>query len=64
MGLGVQIMPRRPAGLDYDKVSYQGLSQDLETGCPKLAIVKLLGFLFFKGEHTILRLQHKNVYDH
>ena len=29
----------------------QGLSQDLETGCPKLAIVKFWGVLFFdKGD--------------
>ena len=31
----------------------QGLSQDLETGCPKLAIVKFLGFQIFKGDHNI-----------
>ena len=31
-----------------------GLSQDLETGCPKLTIVKFLGVLFFKGGHAIL----------
>ena len=35
----------------------QGLSQDLETGCPKLAIVKFLGVQVFKGNHNILRLQ-------
>ena len=28
----------------------QGLSQDLETGCRKMAIVNFLGILFFKGE--------------
>ena len=33
----------------------QGLSQDLETGCPKLAIVKFLGGLVFKGNYNILR---------
>ena len=27
----------------------QGLSQDLETGCPELAIVKFLGIQIFKG---------------
>ena len=27
----------------------QGLSQDIETGCPKLAIVKPLGVHIFKG---------------
>ena len=35
----------------------QGLSQDLETGCLKLAIVKFWGILFFKGDHNNLRLQ-------
>ena len=35
----------------------QGPSQDLETGCPKLEIIKYLGILFFKGDHNILRLQ-------
>ena len=31
----------------------QGLSQDLETGCPKLTMVKFLGILFFKGGNNI-----------
>ena len=35
----------------------QGLSQDLGTGCPKLAIVKFLGVQMFKGDHNILRFQ-------
>ena len=35
----------------------QGLSQDLETGCPKLAIVKFMGVHIFKGDHNILRFQ-------
>ena len=35
----------------------QSLIQDLGTGCPKLAILKLLGVLFFKGHHNMLRLQ-------
>ena len=34
----------------------QDLSQDLETRCPKLAIVKVVCVLFFKGGHNILRL--------
>ena len=34
----------------------QGLSQDLETGCPKLAIAKILGVLFSKGDHNILEV--------
>ena len=33
-----------------------GLSQDLETGCPKLAVANFFGILFFKGDHNILRL--------
>ena len=44
----------------------QGHSQDLETGCPKLAIVKVVGILYFKGDHNILRINsdynHKNVF--
>ena len=35
----------------------QGLSQDLETGCQKLAIVKFLGVQIFKGDHNIFRFQ-------
>ena len=35
----------------------QSLSQELETGCLKLAIVKFLGVQIFKGDHNILRLQ-------
>ena len=35
----------------------KGLSQDLETGCQKLAIVNFLGILFFKEDPNILRLQ-------
>ena len=35
----------------------QGLSQELETGCLKLAIVKYLGVQFFKGDPNILRFQ-------
>ena len=32
--------------------SMQGLSQDLKTGCPKLAIVKYLGVQIFKDHNT------------
>ena len=39
------------------EVSRQGLSQDLETGCLKLAIVKFLGIQIFRGYHNILRFQ-------
>ena len=35
----------------------QGLSQDLETGCSKLTIVKFLGIQIFKGNNNILRFQ-------
>ena len=42
----------RPSCADkLGKGAVQGLSQDLETGCPKLAIVKFWGVLFFdKGD--------------
>ena len=39
------------------KHSWQGLSQDLETGCLKLAVVKILGVHIFKGDHNILIFQ-------
>ena len=35
----------------------QGLSQDSEIGCPKLASVKLSDVLFLKVDHNLLRLQ-------
>ena len=35
----------------------QCLSQELETGCLKLAIVKLLGVQIFKEDHNILIFQ-------
>ena len=35
----------------------QSLSQDLETGCLKLAIVNLLGVQIFKGDNNILQFQ-------
>ena len=35
----------------------QGLSQDLETGCLKLAIAKFLDVQIFRGYHNILRFQ-------
>ena len=35
----------------------EGLSQELETGCLKLAIVKFWGVQIFKGGHNILRIQ-------
>ena len=41
------------------EVDVQGLSQDLETGCLKLATVKYLGVQNFKGpgDHNILIFQ-------
>ena len=36
---------------------YQGLSQGLKTGCPKLSIVKYLGIPFYKGDHNTFILQ-------
>ena len=35
----------------------QCLSQNLETGCLKLAVVKFLGVQIFKGDHKILIFQ-------
>ena len=35
----------------------QCLSQDLESGCLKLAVVKCLGVQIFKGDHNILIFQ-------
>ena len=35
----------------------QGLSQDLETGCLKLAVVKFLGVQIIEEDHNILRFQ-------
>ena len=38
-------------------IARQRLSQDLETGCLKLAAVKSLGVQMFKGDHNILIFQ-------
>ena len=38
-------------------IAAQSLSQDLETGCLKLAFLIFWGFLFFKGDNNLLRLQ-------
>ena len=35
-----------------DDSSAQGVSQDLQTGCPKLAIVKFWGVQILKGDYT------------
>ena len=39
------------------KNSMQCLSQDLESGCLKLAVVKFLGVQISKGDHNILIFQ-------
>ena len=44
------------ASLFQDACS-QCLSQDLETGCLKLPVVKSLGVQIFKGDHNILIFQ-------
>ena len=36
----------------------RGLSQDLETGCPEMTNLKLLGIQYFKGDHSIPRLNN------
>ena len=38
----------------------QVLNQDLVMGCPKLAIVKYLGVLFFKGD--LITNENENMY--
>ena len=35
----------------------QCLSQDSETGCPNLVVVKFLGVQTFQGDHNILIFQ-------
>ena len=40
----------------------QGLSQDLGTGCPKLAIVKFWGVQIFKGDHNMLSFLPQTLY--
>ena len=39
----------------------QCLSQDLETGCLKLAVVKFLGVQIFKGDHIYSYFNHEHV---
>ena len=43
---------------------HQGLSQDLENGCQKLAIVNIVGILSLKGNNNILTFKHLNMYLH
>ena len=40
----------------------QDLRQHLETECTKLAIVKLLIILFFKGDQNLISYNNKHVY--
>ena len=47
--------------MTHGKSHYQGLSQDLETGCLKLAIVKSFGVQIFKGITTYYYSNHKYV---
>ena len=44
---------------DIRCITEQCLSQDLETGCLNLAVVKFLGVQIFKGDHNILIFQPK-----
>ena len=46
---------KRGAGVRF--MGTKCLSQDLETGCLKLAVVKFLGVQIFKGDHNILIFQ-------
>ena len=41
----------------YEFPGHQCLSQYLETGCLKLAVVKFLGVQMFKGDHNIFIFQ-------
>ena len=50
-------MPYIPKGARGQR---QGLSQDLETGCLKLAIVKSLGAKFIKGTTIYSDFNHKS----
>ena len=57
-----QTLPFTPTDTDtllhtHKNMTPQCLSQDLETGCLKLAVVKSLGVQIFKGDHNILIFQ-------
>ena len=44
--------------MTFEEIAYKNSpSQDLETGCPILAIVKFLRKNIFKGNQNILRFQ-------
>ena len=57
--LGLQDSDEEDAGVDVSTSATQGqgLSQDLDTGCLKLAIVRFLGIQIFRGYHNILRFK-------
>ena len=53
--------------IDYETFSStrcpgQCLSQDLETGCLKLAVVKFFGVQIFKGDHKYTHISTINIY--
>ena len=50
-------MSIRSTDIVLAKTLLQCLSQDLETGCLKLAVVNFLGVQIFKGDHNILIFQ-------
>ena len=53
----IDITVLRPHNKDlgvFSRILHQGLRQDLETGCLKLAIIKLWGVQNFKGDQKIL----------
>ena len=43
-------------------VQMQGLSQDLETQCPKLVVVKVFGRPTFQGRPPYLQISTMNMY--
>ena len=50
-------MGKRNVLMTFSVTFIQRLSQDLGTGCLKLAVEKFLGVQIFKGDHTILIFQ-------
>ena len=51
------LLKMMPVITSLSKVAHQCLSKDLETGCLKLAVVKILSVQIFKGDHDILIFQ-------
>ena len=58
----IQNIKDPPSPLTTSKCCSQGLSQDLETGCPKLAVVKFLGVQIFKGDRNYTQISTINMY--